>query len=195
MGTGSSAVVVVAASRPRERFWPSILSRYFGSYKHDAAKESVATSLYFAARPDRVWEGLLFYEEVPGRPPFPLNVFLPDPVRTEGGKGTVGASVRCIYQDGDLVKCITAVQAPHFIRFDVLDQRLGIEGCAVARGGSYELRASGTGTEMVASTQYTAHLHPRWMWRPVEKLVMGQLHGHVLRGMRKAIDARGVPSE
>ena len=106
MGTGSSAVVVVAASRPRERFWPRILSRYFGSYKHDAAKESVATSLYFAARLDRVWEGLLFYEEVPGRPPFPLNVFLPDPVRTEGGKGTVGASVRCIYQDGDLVKCV-----------------------------------------------------------------------------------------
>jgi hypothetical protein len=147
--------------------------------------------LYFPAHPDKVWEGLLFYEEVPGRPPFPLNVFLPAPIRTEGGKGSVGAVIRCFYQDGDLTKRITAVRAPHFIRFDVIDQRLGIEGCAVARGGSYELRSTFTGTEMVASTQYTAHLHPRWIWRPIEKLVMGQLHGHVLRGIQSAVRARG----
>jgi hypothetical protein len=191
MGTGSSATVVVAGLRPRQRFWPWILSRYFGSTTREATTEYVATSLYFPADPDRVWEGLLFYEEVPGRPPFPLSVFLPDPIRTEGGKGSVGAVIRCHYRDGDLTKRITAVQAPHFIQFEVIDQRLGIEGCAVARGGSYELRANSTGTEMVASTRYTAHLHPRWLWRPVEKLVMGQLHGHVLRGMRSAVRARG----
>jgi hypothetical protein len=163
--------------------------------KRYEANESVDTSVYLAASPQRVWEGLLFYEEVPGRPPFPLSVFMPNPLRTEGGKDKVGASIRCIYQNGDLVKRITAVQAPHFIRFDVTDQRLGIESCAVARGGSYELRAVGDGTEMVASTRYTPQLRPRWMWRSVEKLVMGQLHGHVLRGIGSAVEARAVPGE
>ena len=191
MGVGSSVAVVATALNPRERFWPRMLSRCFGSSKHSAADESLNTSLYFAASPDKVWQGLLFYEEVPGRPPFPLNIFMPNPVRTEGGKGTVGACIRCIYEDGDLVKRITAVQAPNFIRFEVADQRLGIEGCAVARGGSYELRANGAGTEIVASTHYTTYLRPRWIWRPAEKMVMGQLHGHVLRGMRSAIEARG----
>ena len=61
----------------------------------------------------------------------------------------------------------------------------------MARGGSYELRANGAGTEIVASTHYTTYLRPRWIWRPAEKMVMGQLHGHVLRGMRSAIEARG----
>jgi hypothetical protein len=195
MVVGSSALAAVVVPGLRERFWPRILSRWFGSTKHSVADECLDTRLYFTASPEKVWQGLLFYEEVPGHPPFPLNIFMPDPVRTEGGKGTVGACIRCIYQDGDLVKRITAVQAPHYIRFDVTDQRLGIEGCAVARGGSYELRATGTGTQIVATTRYSSFLRPRWIWRPAEKLVMGQLHGHVLRGMRKAIEARQVPSE
>lgn len=37
------------------------------------------------------------------------------------------------------------------------------------------------------TTNYSAYLHPRWLWRPLEKLVTAQLHHHVLRGMREAV--------
>jgi hypothetical protein len=126
----------------------------------------------------------MFYEEVPGQPPFPLNLFMPIPVRTEGGKGRPGATIRCIYRSGDLTKRITAIDSPRRIDFEVLDQRLGIEGCAIARVGSYEITPASVGCNVVLTTNYTAFLHPRPFWRPIERLLTHQLHRHVLNGMR-----------
>jgi hypothetical protein len=148
--------------------------------------EEAVTRMHFEAGPEATWNVLMFYEEVSGRPPFPLNIFMPDPVRTEGGKHSVGDRVRCIYQGGDLVKRITCVDPPHLIRFEVIGQSLGIEGCVIANCGSYELVPSGTGTDVVATTRYYAYLHPRWIWRPIEELMTAQLHRHVLNGMRAA---------
>jgi hypothetical protein len=33
--------------------------------------------------------------------------------------------------------------------------------------------------------RYRPHLFPRWLWRPVESLVAGEVHGHVIEGMRR----------
>jgi hypothetical protein len=95
--------------------------------------------------------------------------------------------VKCIYEGGDLVKRITVIEPPLRIGFEVLEQRLGIEGCAIARNGSYELVPHRDGTDILLTTHYSAYLHPRWLWRPVEKLVTSQLHHHVLNGMRSAV--------
>jgi hypothetical protein len=164
--------------------WPRLFDRLFAGAP---ANERVATRVHFGASPESTWNGILFYEEVPGRPPFPLSIFMPIPVRTEGAKTSAGATVRCIYTRGDLTKRITSIKAPRCIQFEVLDQRLGIERCAVARGGSYEIAPSGTGADVLLYTNYTAYLHPRSLWRPLEKLVVHQLHSHVLNGMRVAI--------
>lgn len=164
--------------------WPGLLSWFFAG---EPETETVVTRIYYETSPETVWRGILFYEEVPGKAPFLLRTFLPCPLRTNGAKSEVGAVVFCIYSMGDLVKRITAVESPRLIEFEVLEQSLGIEGCVNALGGSYEIHRSGEGSEIALTTNYRAYLHPRGLWRPIEKLVTNQLHQHVLNGIRTAI--------
>jgi hypothetical protein len=182
--TGVVAAVAEAAGPPPQS-WPGLLSRFWG--REQPSEETVITRMRFATEPQNVWNGLQFYEEVRGRPPFPLNLLMPKAVRTEGKKDAVGNRVRCIYQGGELIKRITVVDFPQTIEFDVIDQHLGIEGCAVALNGSYRLHPDGEATDLYATTRYASHLYPRWLWRPIEKMVMHQLHGRVLKGMHAAI--------
>lgn len=156
------------------------LSFLFARKPHD---ESVATQIHWDAGAETVWNRLLFYEEVPGKPPLPLRLLLPRPVRTEGGKTRPGETCRCIYHGGELLKRITAVEPPHRVEFEVIAQRLGIEGCALTLGGSYQIRPCGDGIVLVLRTNYRAYLRPRCLWRHVEAFLIGQLHGHILRGV------------
>jgi len=170
---------------------PVVLSHLFA---RNPVAEKVSTRIHFASRPEAIWNEIIFYEEVPGHAPFPLRWFMPAPVRTVGAKSTIGAKVRCIYQSGHLVKRITVLDPPCLLRFEVVEQHLGIEGCAIAKGGSYEISHSGDKSDLVLATCYHAFLHPRWLWRPLEKLVAHQLHQHVLNGMRDAMKQRDPAS-
>jgi hypothetical protein len=179
----------VPARLPAKR-WPRLLSWVFAG---EPEPETVVTRIYFETSPETVWRGILFYEEVPGKAPFLLRTFLPCPLRTDGTKNEVGAIVFCFYSIGDLVKRITAVESPRLIEFEVLQQSLGIEGCVHALGGSYEIHRNGEGSEIALTTNYSAFLRPRGLWRPVEKLVTNQLHRHVLNGIRMAICQKPEP--
>jgi hypothetical protein len=130
---------------------------------------------------------MLLYEDVPVRPPFLLRAFLPYPVRTEGDKTRVGATIQCTYHGGDLVKRIQVVERPHVLKFEVIQQRLGIESCVVTVGGSYEIRSCGDRSRIVLTTNYLAHLRPRSLWRPIERFFTRKLHRHILDGMSASI--------
>ena len=157
-----------------------LVSRLFA---RSPLKETVATRIRLDGSSETVWNHLLFYEEVPGRPPFPLRMLLPHPVRTEGIKTRVGATVRCVYSGGHLVKRITHVEPPHFLQFEVVEQDLGIESCILTLCGSYTLSACGPTTEVTIMTNYHAYLRPRYLWRPLEAFLIHQLHSHILRGV------------
>jgi len=156
-------------------------------FARKAVSEVVATRVHFNASPEAVWNRIMFYEEVPGRPPFLLRALLTHPVRTEGDKTRVGATVRCAYRGGDLVKRITTVDPPHSLQFEVIEQRLGIEGCILTLGGSYHIYSCGDATDVVLITNYQAYLHPRYFWRSLEALLVNQLHSHILRGACSAV--------
>jgi hypothetical protein len=181
MGGRDVALPGEMRSASHARTLPLVLGWLFGGR---AVNEVISTQVYFTANPETIWNRIAFYEEVPGQPPFLLRAFMPHPVQTMGEKTAVGARIRCLYQGGDLVKRITAIEPPHRILFDVLEQRLGIEDCVVALGGSYEIDGNGNGSDVVLTTKYKAYLHPRRVWRPLERLIAGQLHRHVLDGMR-----------
>ena len=134
----------------------------------------------------------MFYEDVRGKPPLLLRCFLPCPVRTEGAKGAVGAKVRCIYSRGHLIKRISVLAPPYLLRFEIVEQHLGIEGSIVVAGGSYELYHSGDETDLTMTTRYLALLRPRWLWRPLERLIARQLHKFIVRGIRAAMNRRAV---
>jgi hypothetical protein len=163
---------------PREYLW--LVGRLFPPNR---AIDVVTTTSAFDAPPEEMWRRMLFYEEVPQRPPLLLRMFLPCPVKTTGGGRHVGAEVRCTYSRGGLVKRITVLEEPRFARFEVLEQQLGIERCMTTVEGSYEFRADGQGTALSLTTQYRGHLRPRRLWRSFERLLAHQLHRHILAGM------------
>jgi hypothetical protein len=179
---------VTAGDTSRQRVSLRYLASRVGLlFPRNARSEAVETALHLDATPEAVWQGILFYEEVPRRPLWFLRVFLPRPIRTDGEKTRVGAIVRCTYDGGHLLKRITAVEPARLVRFDVLEQRLGVEDCVSMRRGSYEIRAKGDGSEVVLTTHYCSHLRPRRLWRPLERCLAHRLHRHILDGMRIAL--------
>jgi hypothetical protein len=152
----------------------------------------VTTTAAIDARPDDAWQRMMFYEEVPRRPSLLLRTFLPTPVKTQGSGKEVGTFVECTYSRGRLLKRITVLERPRLVRFEVIEQQLGIERCMTTVEGSYAFRAAGRGTEVALTTRYRGHLRPRWLWRSLERLLAHQLHRHILAGMgaKRSIDDR-----
>ena len=147
----------------------------------------MCTSATVDADAETVWRQIIMYEDVPTGAPFPLSLLVPRPLRTVGDKTRPGALVRCAYDGGHLVKRIGTVRKPRLIRFDVIEQQLGIERFVTLLGGSYELYSRGAGTEIVLTTRYFGRLRPRRLVRPLEQWLASQLHRHIIDGMRAEI--------
>jgi hypothetical protein len=175
---------MTSKSESRKQRWVQWASSPFTG---QAVAQSVKTIVHIHADPKDVWNRIVFYEEVPGRPPLLLRFFLPCPVRTEGDKLLLDGKVRCIYRGGDLVKQITAVEPPHTLKFEVAEQRLGIEKCMQALGGSYEIRRCRDGADAILTTNYLAYLHPRRLWYPLEQMLTSRLHRHILGGIEATL--------
>jgi hypothetical protein len=94
-----------------------------------------------------------------------------------------------VYDGGYLVKRITTARPGQLLRFDVLEQSLGIENSVSMREGSYEIRAAGSGSEVLLTTHYHGHLRPRFLWRPFERSFAHAVHRHILGGMRTLLGA------
>ncbi|HTY79089.1 MAG TPA: hypothetical protein VMI34_14795 [Candidatus Bathyarchaeia archaeon] len=163
-------------------------------FAREASREAVTTRVHFHAQLDVVWRGILFYEDVLERPPFPLRAVLPRPLRTDGDKTRAGSEVHCVYAGGGVVKRITAVEPARLLQFDVVEQSLGIESCVLAQSGAYRFFLCGEGTDVVLVTNYLAYLHPRRLWRPLEALLTRQLHRHILAAVRTALGLPGPPT-
>jgi hypothetical protein len=176
----------------------TLLARVGRLFPRNLTVDSVETRAQFDVSPEKVWRQMMFYEEVPGRPSWLLRLLLPAPLRTSGEKSQVGSLIACVYAGGSLEKRITAVEPPGLISFEVLVQKLGIEDSITMTGGSYRIRArAGEGAELVLTTLYRGHVHPRWLLRPLERFVARRLHRHILGGMVAAVEsdeAQAFPS-
>ncbi|MFW2387956.1 MAG: hypothetical protein ACN4G0_06450 [Polyangiales bacterium] len=151
---------------------------------------SVVTSMIFAAPPDRVWKGLVFYEELGGRPPLHLRLLLPVPVRNVGKVSDVGDEATCLYEGGNLLKRITRIEQGDLYEFEVAEQNLSVGGGMRLSGGRYKLRGLSDGqTEVSVETRYLSSKWPRWFWKPLEKMVCHWFHRYLLGTMRRQIES------
>ena len=156
-----------------------------------ALPASVVTSMTFAASPADVWEGLLFYEEIGGRPPTHLRLLLPVPIRTEGKVSEVGGEAMCFYERGHLLKRVTRIEPGQFYEFEVAEQALSVGGGMRLSGGRYTLRELADGlTEVAVETRYVSTKWPRWFWGPLERLVCHWFHRYLLSSMRRTIESK-----
>lgn len=188
--TVSSPETSVAAPPKR---WCWLLSLLFGG---PVSGDSVKTTLHIQSSPKAIWNQILFYEEISAPPPALLRALIPRPLRTLGDKTTPGSIILCTYQRGHLFKRITALHPGSLIEFEVVEQKLGIETCITARSGSYRIRRTPRGVEVALTTNYKSTLHPRPLFRLLEKLAIHQLHRHILNGMRNALapaNAQALP--
>ena len=152
---------------------------------------TVITRMNFAAPRARVWDGLMFYEQIDQPPPLHLRLLLPVPIGTETSKSTVGAEVKCAYVGGHLMKRVTRIDAGHYYGFEVAEQNLAIGGGLTLQGGSYALRETdGGSTEVAVTTNYVSHRRPAWLWKPVEAAVCHMFHRHLLSAIRRKIERR-----
>ncbi len=157
----------------------------------DRAVDVVATPMTIAAPRARVWERLMFYEQLDQRPPLHLRLLLPVPIRTIGEKSHVGDEARCLYEGGHLIKRITAVEPGRVYAFDVIEQSLPVGGGMRLVGGEYRLDEQQSGvTVMTLSTRYVSARRPRWLWRSIEAAVCHSFHRHILRAIRRNVEAR-----
>ena len=151
---------------------------------------SVVTRMIFNAPPDRVWKGLVFYEEVEGKPPLYLRLLLPVPIRNVGKVSKVGDEATCLYKGGHLLKRITDIETDTLYEFEVAEQALSIGGGMRLSGGYYSLRGLPDGqTEVSVATRYLSSRWPRWLWTPLEKMVCHLFHRYLLTSMRSQVEA------
>lgn len=156
---------------------------------HDA--RTVVTRMDFSASPQQVWEGLMFYEQIEETPPLLLRLLLPVPLRTEGPKSVVGDQATCVYEGGHLLKRVTRIDPCRHYGFEVAEQNLALGGGLVLSGGSYTLsQRQGGRTEVAVTTRYLSRRRPGWLWRPIEATVCHVFHRHLLRAMRRKVEAR-----
>lgn len=146
--------------------------------------EVVRTSRVVALDPQEAWGRIVFYEEVPARPPALARIGLPRPLYTEGSAGAVGDLKRCVYSSGYLIKRITEHAPPRRLTFEVLEQH-GVEDRSVELiDGGFELEPAGDGaTRITLETRYRPLLQARLFWRPFEHRLAHVLHNHVLDGI------------
>jgi hypothetical protein len=156
-----------------------------------AQTASITTRMTFPASREKVWDGLLFYEEIGGRPPAHLRLLLPMPIRTEGKVSEVGSETLCLYEGGHLLKRITRVEPGQFYEFEVAEQSISVGGSMRLSGGGYSLRELPDGTtEVAVETRYSSTKWPRWLWRPLEGMVCHWFHRYLLSSIRRKIESQ-----
>ena len=152
---------------------------------------SVVTRMKFAAPPEKVWEGLMFYEQIGKRPPLLLRLLLPVPIRTRGRKSEVGDQVICQYTSGHLLKRVTHVTRGRDYTFEIIEQNLALAGGIRLSGGGYTLRRlPDSRTEVAIKTHYVSPKHAHWLWVRIEAAVCHSFHRHILSAMRSNLPPR-----
>ena len=156
-----------------------------------AQASSVVTRITVAASPARVWQGLIFYEEIGERPPLHLRLLLPVPIRTEGQISEVGDEAKCLYEGGHLLKRLTRIEKGDLYEFEIAEQDLAVGGGMRLSGGRYTLRAlPDDETELAVETRYVSTKWPRWFWKPLEAMVCHAFHRYLLGSMRRKIESQ-----
>ena len=153
-------------------------------------ERAVATTMVFEAARARVWDRLMFYEQIDERPPLLLRMLLPVPIETTGRKSQVGDEVRCRYEGGYLIKRVTQIEPGERYAFEIIEQALVVGRGMTLSGGEYTLRElASERAEIRIATRYLSPRRPRWLWSPIERAVCHSFHRHILRAMRRGVEA------
>jgi uncharacterized membrane protein YhaH (DUF805 family) len=164
----------------------------------------VTTSIDIAAPPERVWQNVVGFSELPPPPEwfFRLGVAYPQRARIEG-EG-VGAVRRCEFSTGAFVEPITVWDPPRRLAFDVTEQPPSmtewspyhdvrpahLEGYMTSKGGEFRLyRLPDGGTRLEGTTHYTLAIYPEGYWVVYAEGLLHAIHHRVLTHIQRLSEA------
>ena len=160
----------------------------------------VRTSIVVDAPPERVWQNLTSFAELP---PPNENIFktgIAYPIRAQiDGKG-VGAVRHCVFSTGEFVEPIRVWDQPRLLKFDVTSQPPvmkewslydnikppHLENYLVSHQGQFRLVQLSDGhTLLEGTTWYENRMWPGQYWRIWSDFIIHRIHNRVLKHIKK----------
>jgi hypothetical protein len=173
----------------------------------EAPLQAVRTSVVIDAPPERVWDHVVSFTEIPPPDELIFRTGLSYPLRAEiRGKGA-GAVRHCVFTTGPFVEPITTWDEPRLLAFDVTSQPAPMEewtpwpsihpphldGYFVSRRGQFLLEAlPGGRTRLEGTTWYTHELFPTPYWGVWSDAIIHRIHGRVLRHVKRLAEEKGA---
>lgn len=164
----------------------------------------VVTSVEIDAPPERVWQGVVTFNQLPEPSALTFRLGIAYPLRARIEGEGVGAVRRCEFSTGAFVEPITVWDAPNRLAFDVTAQPPPLEewspyrdlhpphldGYFRSQRGEFRLIAlPGDRTRLEGSTWYELELFPQFYWRLFADAIIHRIHTRVLRHVKERAEA------
>lgn len=160
----------------------------------------VRTSVEINAPPERVWQHVVSFSELPPPQSWLFQAGIAYPVRAEI-KGTgVGAIRRCIFSTGAFVEPIEVWDEPRLLKFSVTEQPPAmrelspygaikaphLDDYLVSRGGQFLLTPlPGGRTRLEGTTWYEVRIFPEKYWQVWSDGIIHRIHLRVLNHVKQ----------
>ena len=163
----------------------------------------VRTSLDIAARPERVWQQVIAFSEIPQPTEWMFRAGIAYPIRAEMHGTGVGAERHCVFSTGAFVEPIEVWNEPRLLKFSVISNPAPMEewtpyshidtphlhGFLVSEGGQFLLTPLPNGnTRLEGTTWYQHGLWPAQYWRLWSDSIIHKIHLRVLRHIRDEVE-------
>jgi hypothetical protein len=159
----------------------------------------VRTAIDVQAPPERVWQKVIAFSEIPPPTEWTFRAGVAYPIRAQMLGSGAGAERHCVFSTGAFVEPITVWDEPRLLKFSVTSNPPPLEewtpyshiapphlhGFLVSEGGQFLLTplANG-GTRLEGTTWYQHHLRPATYWQLWSDPIIHQIHMRVLRHIR-----------
>ena len=163
----------------------------------------VRTSIDIRAEPERVWQQVVAFGQIPPPTEMLFRAGIAYPIRAEiTGKG-VGALRRCIFSTGPFLEPIEVCDEPRLLKFGVIAnpaplneltayghiEPRHLHGYFVSEQGQFMLTAlPNGGTRLEGTTWYRDAIWPAAYWRLWSDYVIHRIHWRVLKHIKDAAE-------
>jgi hypothetical protein len=172
----------------------------------EPSRFKITSRLVINAPPERVWNSVTTFSELPPPQEMIFRAGLAYPIRAEIRGSGVGAIRHCIFSTGAFVEPIVVWQEPSLLRFTVTSnpppmRELSfaevdpphLHGFLESEQGQFELVSlPGGKTELVGTTWYRHGLWPEAYWRIWSDYIIHTIHMRVLRHIKTEVETQPI---
>jgi hypothetical protein len=165
---------------------------------------AVTTSIEINASPERVWDNVIAFSEIPPPTDWLFRAGVAYPVRAQIVGTGAGAIRHCVFSTGTFVEPITVWDAPRLLKFDVSSNPPAMRELSpynihpphvhdflISHGGEFRLiRLSDGRTRVEGTTWYEHNLWPAGYWRLWSDFLIHRIHHRVLEHIKQLSESR-----